>query len=208
MPAHRSFVLLAIVSLLSTSAHATTGEWEGIALKLKDSVVPITYEGSGACTGFVIHKIKNYVLTAAHCYSADAMFADMIPAIVIAKDGKQDLLVLEVKDLNREALHLADKGPAIGQQVASFGYGYALERPLFRLAYISDNAARIPELEGGPFVVTDAAFVGGQSGGPVVNIAGEVVMIVQRASNIVGVGVDAETIKDRVGRYFEKVVKP
>ncbi len=53
-------------------------------------------------------------------------------------------------------------------------------------------------------MVTDAAFVSGQSGGPCVNAAGEVVMMVQRGSSTVGLGVGAETIKNKAGRYFQK----
>jgi S1-C subfamily serine protease len=64
----------------------------------------------------------------------------------------------------------------------------------------------MPGIEGGPFVMIDAAYVGGQSGGPCINIQGEVVSIVQRASNLVGIGVGAEKLRDRIGKFFE--VKP
>ncbi len=50
----------------------------------------------------------------------------------------------------------------------------------------------------------DSAFVGGQSGGPVVNAAGEVVMIVQRASITVGISVGADVIRERMARFFSK----
>ena len=58
--------------------------------------------------------------------------------------------------------------------------------------------------QAGTFVSLDSAFVGGQSGGPVVNAAGEVVLIVQRASNTVGIGVGADVIRERMGRFFGK----
>jgi S1-C subfamily serine protease len=51
----------------------------------------------------------------------------------------------------------------------------------------------------------DAAFVGGMSGGPLVNARGEVVMIVQMASDRIGLGRGIEQIRDRVGRYWGKV---
>ena len=92
--------------------------------------------------------------------------------------------------------------------MASYGYGYALERPMFRTAHVSDEAAQIPDIEGGPFVMIDAAYVGGQSGGPCINAAGEVVSIVQRASNLIGIGVGAETIREKVGRYLAKPKQP
>ena len=110
-----------------------------------------------------------------------------------------------MKDLDKPSLKLASDDPSIGQQIASLGYGYGLQRPLFRLATVSDNRAKVEDVAGGPFVVTDAAFVPGQSGGPGVNASGEIVMIVQAASDRVGIGVGAKIIKDRMGRYFEKV---
>jgi hypothetical protein len=42
----------------------------------------------------------------------------------------------------------------------------------------------------------------------VVNEAGEVVMMVQRGSGTVGMGVGAETIRSKAGRYLEKPKKP
>ncbi len=57
---------------------------------------------------------------------------------------------------------------------------------------------------------TDSPFVGGQSGGPVVNAAGELVLIVQRGDGgTTGLGVGVETIRARVGRFFSAAaVKP
>jgi hypothetical protein len=178
-------LLLATVLVICTAAPAAAQSWATAAAILKKSTVPITYDSDGGCTGFVIHKEKRRVLTAAHCDDAK-IYVDGSPAKVIAKDAKKDLMVLEVEDLDddRPALRLAASGPALGDEVASYGYGYAWDRPMFRVAHISDDETYIPEEGiGGPFYVIDAAFVGGQSG--------------------VGFGVGAETIKDRMGKYFE-----
>ena len=76
---------------------------------------------------------------------------------------------------------------------------------MFRTAHIADDDTYIPEDGiGGPFIVTDAQFVGGQSGGPVVNASGDVVLIVQRGGGGVGIGVGAETIRGKAGRYLQK----
>jgi S1-C subfamily serine protease len=169
------------------------------------------------CTGFVINdqakskdenkKDVDYILTADHCDTKD-LLADNTPARVIYKVAKKDLLVLEVDDTERPALKLAKEDPKIGDEVASYGYGFALERPMFRVTHIADDKTYIPEEGiGGPFIVTDAVFVGGQSGGPVVNTQGEVVMIVQRGGSGVGLGVGAEVIKAKAGKYFAKEAK-
>jgi S1-C subfamily serine protease len=208
MSPHRSLILIALVSLLSTSAYAITG-WVDVAAMLEKSVVPLTGrfgEGYG-CSGFVINESKNFVLTDSHCQK-DIVYVDKIPAEVVAVDVQQDLMVLEVEDLDRPALKMADSKPRRGQQIATDGYGMVLLKSLFRTAHVSAVDTPITDIQGGPFVVTDAAFVGGQSGGPGVNEAGEVVMIVQRASGLVGVGVNVEIIKDRMGKWIEKPRTP
>lgn len=183
-----------------------TADWTATAKKAAESVVYIETT-TGACTGFVIHAAwKNdtdLILTAAHC-DGPKPFADSIAAKVIWKHVKSDLMVLEVSDTGRPAMVIAQHDPAIGSEIGSYGYGYGLERPMFRLAHVSDDKAEMPEISGGPFVMIDAGYVAGQSGGPCINAAGEVVSIVQQASGLVGIGVGAETIRDKVSRYLQK----
>jgi S1-C subfamily serine protease len=137
------------------------------------------------------------------------MYADGAVAHVLAKDQKKDLLVLEVLDLDRPALRIAKANPKRGEEIISFGFGWGLERPMLRVSHIADDDTYIPEEGiGGPLMVTDAAFVAGMSGGPVINAAGEVVMMVQRGTGSVGLGVGAETIRSKIGRYLEKPKQP
>ncbi len=178
-------------------------DWSPIATKLAESIVYVESDTS-KCTGFVIDSARKYVLTANHCWG-EKLFVDHMPARTVYRETKQDLLVLSVPGLERPALKLAEDNPKIGSMVASYGFGYDLERPMFRVATVSDANTYIHEGNiGGPFIMLDAAFVGGQSGGPGVNAHGDIVMIVQRASDRVGFGVGVETIRDKAGRFFEK----
>ena len=195
-----------LVLVLSLSA-----DWAMVADKIAKSVVYIETT-SGSCTGYVVNadatnKDKedvDYILTAAHCDGPE-LYADQTVAHVLWKDTKKDLMVLEVANLDRPALKIAKDNPKIGDEVASYGYGWGLERPMFRTAHVSDDKTYIPEQGiGGPFIVIDAQFVSGQSGGPVINAAGEVVSIVQRASGLVGIGIGAETLRGKVGRFLPK----
>jgi serine protease Do len=186
-----------------------TADWTPIADKLSKSVVYIE-AGQGRCTGFIVNADRlrkdqkvDLVLTAEHC-NGTAIFADHETATVIWKDTHSDLMLLEVEDTGRPALVIAEKNPKQGQEIGSFGHGYGLEKPMFRHAYVSNAAIDLPELEGGPFVMIDAPFVPGQSGGPVIDEHGEVVSIVQQASQTVGIGVGAEKIRDKIGRYLPK----
>lgn len=202
--------LAALLALAPSTLAATTNSWANVAEKLLNSVVAVTYEGEGSCSAFVIDAERDLVLTAAHCGTSSTarIYVDFVPAREVARDNRQDLLVLEVKDVgdDRPALKLADKDPKLGDEVASLGFGYGLQKPMFRVAHVAgvDVQVQIENVKGGPFLVFDAAFVGGQSGGPVVNAAGEVVAIVQLASANVGFGIGAEKIRDRVGKYFQK----
>lgn len=180
-------------------------DWSQVVKQVEKSVVFVEVGDEGSCTGFVIDQKRHYVMTAAHCYK-ESMWADRVPAHVVSRDVKKDLLVIEVKDLDpsRPALHLAEHNPERGSEVMSVGYGYGLERPFFRQAHVQDDQLTLPS-EGGPYISTDSTFVPGQSGGPVVNIAGEIVAIVQLGDNgSTGMGVGADIIRDRMGRFFGK----
>lgn len=183
-----------------TIGTAIAADWTVIADKLRDSIVNIELEG-GRCSGFIIDNERDFVLTAAHCDGKD-MYVDLAPAKVRAKDVKNDLMVLFVEGIDRPALKLAARNPKIGEEVASYGFGWGLERPIFRVAHVSDDKTTVPQLEGGPWILVDGGFVAGQSGGPVVNIKNEVVTIVQRGGDGVGLGVGADVIREKVGKYF------
>lgn len=210
LPLALSFLLMLPASLLAQNINV----WSPIAEQVKKSTVQIQDGTRTFCTGWVINdkakggkddnKDVDYVLTAAHC-DHPPLFVEGVPATVKAKDGSKDLMVLEVENLDKPALQLADKDPSIGDEIASFGYGYGLAEPMFRVANVANDKTYIPfDGVGGPLITINATFVPGQSGGPVVNHDGQVVMVVQLGTEIVGFGVGAETIKDKVGRFFEK----
>lgn len=201
-------VTFAILASLLMLVPLQASDWAPVAKSLVKSIVYIESK-QGSCTGFVSDNERDYVVTAAHCDGTELM-VDGMPSKVVHKDTKKDLLVLEVKGLDRPALRLAKENPKVGEQVASYGYGWGLERPMFRTAVVSDDDTYIPEEGiGGPFITIDAEFVPGQSGGPVVDLNGDVALIVQRGGGGVGIGVGAEVIRSKVGRYFgSKAPKP
>lgn len=179
--------------------------WSTVAEKLKESVVFLE-NSHGTCTAFVIDQPKNLVLTAAHCYDElPRLYVDNKPVTkVVSRDTKKDLLVLSVDGLDRPALTLAKNDPTTGDEVASRGFGYGLEEPFFRVHHVSAHNLDIDYQNiGGPLIAVDTTYVGGMSGGPLVNLEGHVVGIVQLGTESVGFGVGAETIRDKAGKYFE-----
>lgn len=208
----RTLSTLFLLSVLAVSTSAAS-LWNPIAEKVQKSLAFLVVGSQGSCTAFVINEKENYVLTANHCFGTEVegkdLLVDNAPAKLIARDQKHDLMVLYVKGLDKPALHLAKEDPKIGDTVASYGFGLGLEHPLFRLATISATDTTI-DGSGLPehLIAVDAQFVTGQSGGPVVNEAGDIVMMVEAGGQGVGLGPGAETIKARMGRYFEHPGKP
>lgn len=203
----RVLATVALVVLSTLSLHAT--DWSAVVKQVEASVVFAQVGDEGGCTAFVINQEKHYLLTAGHCFpeKGEMLWVDGVAASPVYLDHKRDLLVVEAKyiDPTKPALKLAARNPVIGQEVMSVGFGYALERPFFRQAHVQDDKMALPGVDGGPFISTDTAFVGGQSGGPVVDGAGDVVMIVQRGDNgTTGLGIGCETIAKFVGRFFGK----
>ena len=203
-------LVITLLAFVLSMAPVFAADWVVLARTVRDSIVEIA-SATGSCTGFIINSTaKNdeddvdYVLTAAHCEGAN-LLADLKPATVKAKDFKNDLMIIEIDNTDRPALKLASADAKVGEEVASYGYGYALDQPLFRVAHVSAHDVNIGERV--QYQAIDASFVPGQSGGPVVNTKGEVVMVVQLGSPIAGFGVGADKIRDRMGRYFEKAVK-
>mgnify|MGYP001575059780 CR=1 FL=1 len=185
-----------------------TPSWTKTAETLARSLVFITTADS-SCTGMVINAAvkgdKDYILTAAHCHqTGKEIYAESVATRVIFKDVRYDVAVLEVDDLDKPAVTFAAKNPQTGDEVGSLGFGGGLEQPMLRIAHVSHAAIAIPDVDGGPFVMIDAGFVGGMSGGAVVNPAGEVVAIVQRASDKVGVGIGVDAIRKKIGRFLPK----
>lgn len=200
-------ILISIIGFtLFVSASLLATEWNPVANRVVKSL-SFLETPEGTCTAWSIDEKKDLVITAGHCFGRDKeakdILVDQTPVTrLVSLDTKKDLMILEVKGLDKPALRLAKANPRIGDEVASYGFGLGLERPLFRTAHISDDQVTI-ESVGGPFIMTDTDFIGGQSGGPVVDINGDVVMIVQRGTQGLGIGVGAETIKAKMGKYFE-----
>lgn len=191
-------VALAFLAMLPLHA----ADWSAVVKRVETSLVYVEND-EGSCTGFVIDTARKYVMTAAHCDGKE-IYADRVVAKVLAKDTHEDLMVLKVEDLDpsRTALTLASKNPDIQESVMACGYGYGLERPFYRSARVSDNAVVIPGING-VFIGTDAPFIAGMSGGAVVNGSSDIVSIVQRSDgSALGIGVGAEVIRARMGRFF------
>jgi S1-C subfamily serine protease len=198
--------LVALLVIFTTPSHAQS-PWTSIADRVEKAIVFIEVFDEddtriGACTGAVIHVLKQYVLSASHC-DGKRILINGTQAFRIFKDDRHDLMVLRAAHLDADvAIPIARNSPKRGEEVANMGYGRAFVDPMFRIAHISNVNLQIEGLAAS-YTVIDNDYVEGQSGGVLVNLAGELVSIVQRGAPGFGFGVGVDTIRDRAGKYFE-----
>ena len=164
---------------------------------------PFAGEGEGAGTGVVLDD--GYILTNTHVVE-DAREVTVTAsgdeearsAEVVASDAEADLALLRVSDTDR--LVPAPLGSSadvqVGDQVVAVGNALALEGGMTVTQGIVSAVDRSIETEAGTLaglIQTDAAISSGNSGGPLVNAAGEVIGI-NTAVATSGGGVSASNI--------------
>ncbi len=149
---------------------------------------PFLTEGEGAGTGIVIDD-EGTILTNAHVVEGAteitvALDGDDEPrsATLIASDASADIAVLQVDDASGlVAAELADgTSTQVGDEVVAIGNALALEGSMTVTQGIVSALDRSIETNNGTLthlIQTDAAISSGNSGGALVNAAGEVIGI-------------------------------
>ena len=131
-------------------------------------------------SGFVVDP-RGYILTNDHVVNgADEIRVELVsgeefPAKIVGSDSFTDLAVIEIdagKPLDVARLGNSD-GMRRGDWVLAIGSPYGLERTV--TAGIISATARAGRSHWQRFLQTDAAINRGNSGGPLVNLAGEVI---------------------------------
>jgi serine protease Do len=153
--------------------------------------------GQGLGSGFIISQ-DGYVLTNAHVVAGDGevtvRLADAkreFKAKVVGADERTDvaLLKIDAKDLPTVKL---GKSAALqpGEWVAAIGSPFGFENTI-TAGIVSATGRSLPAETYVPFIQTDVAVNPGNSGGPLINLAGEVVgmnsMIYSQTGGYMGV---------------------
>jgi putative serine protease PepD len=163
---------------------------------------PFVREGHGAGTGVVIDD-QGHILTNAHVV-ADATSVTVTvdgearSATIVGSNPEADIAVVQVEDTSGlVAADLAtDRTAAVGDDVVAIGNALALEGGLTVTEGIVSALDRSIDTESGTLhglIQTDAAISSGNSGGALVNAAGEVIGI-NTAVATSGGGVEASNI--------------
>jgi putative serine protease PepD len=186
---------------------------------LTDSVVTINSQvndesGQGEASGTgVVLTSDGEILTNAHVVAGSTSVTvrfvgetEPRKATVLASDPGNDMALLKIDATNLKAATFAQPGTIrIGDQVIAIGYALALDGGPSVTSGIISALKRTIITESGALnglIQTDAAISSGNSGGPLVNLRGEVVGIntavarsdVNQAANNVGFSISVDEI--------------
>lgn len=158
-------------------------------------------------TGFIIES-DGLILTNFHVIeNADSVYVHVanneeksFEAKVIGGDKRTDVAILKINAGKK--LPVADLGSSdkveVGEWVSAFGNPYGHEFSMTK-GIISAKGRKIRDLNAVPFLQTDAAIHPGNSGGPLVNIKGEVIgvntAVDARAVGSIGFAIPIDHIK-------------
>jgi len=180
----------------------------------------------GRGTGFIISS-DGLILTNKHVvfekeadYSVITNEGKTLPAKVLATDPFNDIAVMKVEAKNLPTLSLGDSEKIqIGQTVIAIGFALGEFRNTVTKGVVSGIGRRIVAGGGGrveqleDVIQTDAAINRGNSGGPLLNLKGEVIGINTAMSlegQLIGFAIPINTAKYVVEsvKKFGKIVRP
>jgi putative serine protease PepD len=171
-------ILLAHISSLSPAQ--TTFNPAEIAKKASPAVVVIkgiSAQGSGVGTGFIISS-DGKIVTALHVIqdfkSAGVQLANgevFDSFSILAFDQRKDLAIIKVAGFDFPSIELGNSNQASpGEQVILIGSAQGLQGTV-----TSGVVSAVRDLEGFKIIQTDAAANPGNSGGPLLNAAGQAI---------------------------------
>jgi putative serine protease PepD len=164
----------------------------------------LTGEGKGVCSGVVFNARAGYLVTAGHCASGfDPQFTvNGRHADLVRRNELIDLAILRFDVKKEEQVTIALQSPKMGEPVAILGFPFGDKNFQVQTGIVS-----LPVDDEG-FVHVDAMVIGGDSGGALVNEAGELVginvAIRYSGPSHQALAINLETVKDFIKDYIGK----
>jgi serine protease Do len=162
-----------IIAVQAVILNAT--DWSAVVVGLEQSVPRIEIlapdaPGPGTCSGVVLNAEAGYVLTAAHCTVEKAAYTvNGRHAELVRQNRILDLAVLRAELKDAKAMPLAKDPPAIGAEVALVGFAFGAKRLHHQFGRVSQP------LDDDGALILDLMVIAGESGGPAINTAGELI---------------------------------
>jgi S1-C subfamily serine protease len=208
-----------IVDVVKVVRPAVVSIASEITLELFFQSIPQTGVGSG-----VIFDSRGYILTNNHVVEGARKITVTLPdgrtfdGTMVGRDSITDLAVVKITGENLPTARLGDSGKLqIGEWLIAIGNPLALEGgPTVTVGVVGAVGRSVQEENGvilEDVIQTDAAINRGNSGGPLVNLAGEVVgintVVAAEAQNI-GFAVSINTAKPVIESLIAqgKVIRP
>ena len=188
--------------------------------------------GQGVGTGFIV-RADGVVVTNCHVVEGatkitvftSAEKPDQYDAHVIGGDCEHDLAVLKIDGKNLPTLPLGDSSSLVlGQSVVAIGYALALEggpsvttgivSSLDRVVQVKDPNCEVCENQTRTYsdvIQTDAAINHGNSGGPLLDLRGQVVGINSAGSDnaqSIGFAIAIDSAKDSIQQAIDAPLAP
>ncbi len=201
--------LPALALLVFVAAQAPSAPLSGEAEKAAARAVPCTLAvlQNGKVIGAAVAVGPHEVLTCRHCVGAAKSVrlrlqdGTELDAQVVAAELNLDLALLKVQAKLPSHLPLADRTPGPGADVLAVGsplgeYAWSVSRGVISHPdrdITLENAVTLRHV-----LQTDAAINGGNSGGPLVNLKGELVGVVcarRTDAQLIGFAVGTETVR-------------
>lgn len=216
------------------SANFTEGSIASVAERVSKSVVSIvasakttdffgqSYDASAAGTGFIVSS-DGYIVTNKHVIENTETVRVILDdgtsfedVQIVATDPLSDVAFLKIQDVNDlPAATLGDsKTVNVGQQVIAIGNALGQYQNTVTVGIISGTGRSITASDGtgrnsetlSDMIQTDAAINSGNSGGPLVNAAGEVIGINTATSTTaenMGFAIPISSIKGMLAQLIE-----
>jgi serine protease Do len=145
-------------------------------------LAPSPRPAQGVGSGFII-SADGYILTNAHVVDGadevNVKLADKreLKAKVVGADKMTDVAVIKVDASGLPVVKIGDPAKTrVGEWVAAIGAPFGMERSVTS-GIVSAKSRNLPSERLVPFIQTDVAVNPGNSGGPLFNMAGEVIGI-------------------------------
>ena len=168
-------LLCVLVAVVITVAMVTATDWATVVVGLDKQVPRVEILGPDSpypatCSGVVLNSDSGYILTAAHCVIEKASYTvNGKHAELVRQNRLLDLAVLRTELDNAKAMPLAKEPPAIGAEVALVGYAFGAKRLHHQFGRVSQP------LDDDGALILDVMVIAGESGGPAINAAGELI---------------------------------
>ncbi|HXJ81995.1 MAG TPA: trypsin-like peptidase domain-containing protein [Candidatus Methylomirabilis sp.] len=163
-------------------------------------------------SGFIIRQ-DGYIVTNAHVVSDGERIQVKLPdarrfeARLVGQDDRVDLALVKIEVTGLPVAELGDSNRLrVGEFVLALGHPFGLEQTVSFGIVSRKGAPLLVAAPGFDFIQTDAAVNPGNSGGPLVNMAGEVVGVNSMAARngSIGFAIPVNLVKGLLPQLAEK----